>query len=166
MQVKRLAMQLKDENVESEYLDRLRGEPIVTANSLIEGLELELKGEIAMALKRSEDKVLWALLKCDLIRKTTKKIQQDDIDAYIYWRQEAETARRNLIIHRQACGFRLNNYSTIVDMYPLPRKDLAAARKEFTDSAVAGKKTREKSCGDQSGRDWAEKMRSFVANSR
>ena len=47
---------MKDENVESEYMDRIRGQ-VQTADSLIAGLEHELMGEIAAALKSSEDKV-------------------------------------------------------------------------------------------------------------
>ena len=62
---------MQDENLHSPYLDKLRGE-IITGESLISGLEQELRGEIARALKESEDKVNWALLQCDLILKSEK----------------------------------------------------------------------------------------------
>ena len=119
-QVRRLADAVQDENLHSPYFDKLRGE-IITGESLISGLEQELRGEIARALKESEDKVNWALLQCDLILKSEKKRTQEDIQLHEHWRQEAIRARTNLIIHRQACGFRLNCHATIYKLFPVPK---------------------------------------------
>ena len=119
-QVRRLANALLDENVESPYLDKLRGE-VVSGESLISGLEQEMRGEIARALKETEDKVNWALLQCDLVARSEEQRTAEDIRLHKHWRQEAIRARTNLIIHRQACGFRLQCHATVYRLFPIPK---------------------------------------------
>eukprot|EP00943_MAST-04B_sp_MAST-4B-sp1_P000724 g724.t1 len=156
-QARRLAEQMTDENVESEYMERLRGE-VKSADSLMAGLEHELKSEIAQALKGSEDKVNWALLQCDLIEKKNEPTAEN-IKNHEYWRKEADTRRRNLIIHRQACGFRINNYSFVQKLYPIPPK--WPNSNNPVDKSINQHTTKK-----DEPLSWEEKMRLFYAKRR
>lgn len=160
-QARRLAEQMKDENVESEYMDRLRGD-VASADSLIAGLEHELLGEIAMALKGSEDKVNWALLQCDLIEKENNPTKEN-IEKHKFWRKEVDDRRRNLIIHRQACGFRINNYSFVQKLFPIPKKWPSSGKE-----AIIKKNTTKSpnKIDDKNDIPWEEKMRRLYARRR
>ena len=158
-QARRLAEQMKDENVESEYMDRIRGQ-VQTADSLIAGLEHELMGEIAAALKSSEDKVNWALLQCDLIEQQDEPTKEN-IEKHKYWRKEVDDRRRNLIIHRQACGFRINNYSFVQKLFPIPPKwPSADGKKAPLKKAGAGDRQ------EKQPLSWNEKMRMLYERRR
>lgn len=158
-QARRLAEQMKDENVESEYMDRIRGQ-VQTADSLIAGLEHELMGEIAAALKSSEDKVNWALLQCDLIEQQNEPTKEN-IEKHKFWRKEVDDRRRNLIIHRQACGFRINNYSFVQKLFPIPPKWPSADGKK-----APLKKTGPADRQEKQPLSWNEKMRMLYERRR
>ena len=43
----------------------------------------------------------------------------------------AETARRNLMIHRQACGFKTDNFRSVLELYPIgPERVVGQPKRE------------------------------------
>lgn len=116
----------------SVHLERLKS--LVDPEKQIQGMEDELREEIAAALRETANKVDFAILRCEeaalnvsMIRKTkgnscNEAAIRNAIKVYNTLCDKAEEARRNLIIHRQACGFRTDNYKVCLKFYPIPKK--------------------------------------------
>lgn len=118
---KRLVEELKDQGYESIYLDRLRVSLDVQQQHAI--LEKEIIQEMAYALGRTASKVDHALLELELIARrlrdeTNPGAKRALVDDYNAKREEAIALRRDLIIHREAIGMRLNK--EIERLYPVP----------------------------------------------
>merc|ERR1719163_481607 len=123
----RLAQRLKDEKVESVYVDRLEGKlgRKVTVEDQINELEQEILQETAGALRRSEDKVNYILLQLqckglDINKERNDVIRRQLIGDFNKLRQDAIAARRDLTIHREACGMRIKNWDRTLRLYPVP----------------------------------------------
>ena len=117
---KRLVEELKDQGYESIYLDRLRATLDVEQQHGI--LEKEIVQEMAYALGRSAAKVDHALLELELLRRDFRGCgspeQQASLTAAIDdKRRQALALRRELLIHREALGFRRNDI--LETMYPI-----------------------------------------------
>lgn len=113
---RRLAEQLKDEGCDSIYLDRLRSTHDVKGH--VDRLEEELAEEMARSLGNTNAKVAYHFAKLDQINKDT----EDGRRAFNEQRELCRAARHELIVHRQALGFKTNNYRAVEKEYPLPPK--------------------------------------------
>jgi hypothetical protein len=113
---KPLGMQRKPglENGETEHLRvRARG----GAQEKLDALQAEIAGEIARALGRTEEALKLALAELELRRANLAQLRtagasaadlRAAIDAFNQQRRMAEQRRLDLVIHREAAGFRRN----------------------------------------------------------
>jgi hypothetical protein len=125
--VKRLAADLVAQGIESKYLARVLAK--VAPDESMDQLQAEIAREIAQALGRSEDYVNVALAELELHRARYERAVSDDApanerqgfaDAFNAQRVVAQSKLRNLLIHREACGFRRNQL--LNELYPIPPK--------------------------------------------
>ena len=117
---KSLVEDLKDQGFESPYLDRLHER--VHAYLDRQSLEREILEEMAYALGRAEDKVNLALLELDVLAAELDAAHApppERVRAFNDKRAEAQAALRDLLIHREALGFR--RHGLVHDLYPIPR---------------------------------------------
>jgi len=120
----RLAKQLKDEGYESKYLNRLQ-KKVSSLEAEIDELEKEILQETACALRKTEDKVNYALLRLEVSgreinRAETSEERKHHIKEFNKIRLEALDARRDLTIHREAVGMRIRNWDRMQTLYPIP----------------------------------------------
>lgn len=118
---KRLVQELKDEGYESVYLDRLRATLDVEQQHGV--LEKEILEEMAYALGKSAAKVDHALLELELLHRKLRGAhsapERDRLQrAICQKREQAIVLRRELLIHREALGFRRNGI--LETLYPIP----------------------------------------------
>ena len=125
--MKRLAAELVAQGIESKYLDRVLAR--VSPDDQLETLQAELAQEIAQALGRSEDKVNVALAELELHRARYERAVRENApvnerqgyaQAFNAQRVVAQAKLRDLLIHREAIGFRRNQM--LNDLYPIPPK--------------------------------------------
>jgi len=120
-----LAEALKDEGCDSIYLDRLRTS--FDPQSHVEKLEEELVEEMARALANTAAKVNYNFAKLDLCAKKMNQARNDherllSAREFNTQRDLCFKARQDLLIHRQALGFKTQNHRAVEAMYPLPPK--------------------------------------------
>lgn len=124
---KKLAAELVEHGVESKYLARVTAR--VTPEQQLENLELEIVQEMAGALGRSEDRVNLALAELELLLARAQKARRERaseralshcIEAFNAQRVVAQGRVRELLIHREAVGFRRNQI--LSELYPIPPK--------------------------------------------
>lgn len=122
---KKLAQDLAEFGIESAYLSRVRAR--VDAEQQLELLEQELAGEIARALGRTEERLNLALAELELCEARFRRAQDagaprhellELATAFNGQRAVAEARLRDLVIHREAAGFRRNQ--ELYELYPLP----------------------------------------------
>jgi hypothetical protein len=122
---KRLATELQAHGVESQYLARV--EAYLTPEQQLESLQLELVREVANALGRSEMRVNLALAELELHKaRYDRALAQGSpraecvglIEAYNAQRKVVQARVRDLLIHREALGFRRNQI--LNELYPIP----------------------------------------------
>lgn len=118
---KSIVQKLKSEGFESPYLDRLAERVDAEEEEL--RLEVEIRREVASALGRTGAKVDRAFLELDRARVAMETAASGpERDAALAWyrtaRAEAEAARLDLRIHREAVGIRRND--DLSRLYPLP----------------------------------------------
>jgi hypothetical protein len=125
--VKRLAAELVAQGIESKYLGRVLAR--VSPDDQLETLQAELAREIAQALGRSEDKVNVALAELELQRARYERAVRENASAserqgyaqaFNAQRVVAQAKLRDLLIHREAIGFRRNQ--VLNELYPIPPK--------------------------------------------
>lgn len=123
--MKRLAAELVAQGIESKYLERVMAR--VSPDDQLETLQAELAREIAQALGRSEDKVNVALAELELHRARYDRAVRENApvnerqgyaQAFNAQRAVAQAKLRDLLIHREAIGFRRNQM--LNDLYPIP----------------------------------------------
>ena len=88
----------------------------------VESLEYEFLSEVALSLKRAEDKLLKAIQACDTIKMALDAEDTPStacIDAYNSACAAVRVARWEMIVHREAVGLR--DSGLIRELYPLPR---------------------------------------------
>jgi hypothetical protein len=125
--VKKLASDLIAQGVDSQYLARIQAR--VDAEERMDSLQAEIAHEIAQALGRTEDKVNVALAELELQRAYYDRAVLEDapaselqqrVNAYNAQRTLAQARLRELLIHREAAGFRRNQI--LNDLFPIPPK--------------------------------------------
>lgn len=122
---KRLASELAAHGVVSEYLARV--EARLSLEQRVENLQVELMQEMANALGRVELRVNMALAELDLQRaKYDRALARGApeaernalIEAFNAQRELARARVRELLIQREAMGFRRNQI--LNELYPIP----------------------------------------------
>ena len=122
---KKLAAELAEYGVESAYLSRVKA--VVDPEQSLEALENEIAGEIARALGRTEEHLLLALAELELHqarydRAAARGASHAELsglaEAFNAQRRQAEARLRDLVIHREAAGFRRN--APLYELYPIP----------------------------------------------
>ncbi|HEY6879392.1 MAG TPA: hypothetical protein VI299_15300 [Polyangiales bacterium] len=117
---KKLASELQEQGVESRYLARITAR--VTPEERLENLQAEIMQEIAGALGRSEDRVNLALAECELLAARHARAAGEPrralARAFNAQREVAKARLRDLLIHREAAGFRRNQL--LNELYPIP----------------------------------------------
>lgn len=120
-----LANQLAEQRVESAYLERLRR--FIDPEQELKALENELVGEMARSLGRTEAALVFALAELDLYGARHARLlveQADDaavaeaVRQFNQQRSVAERRLRDLVIQREAIGFRRNQ--VLYEQYPIP----------------------------------------------
>jgi len=117
----KLVRELRDEGYDSPYLERLRRR--LDVYEAQEQLEKEVVREMAAALGRTEEKLLVALLRLELAGREVDAARDDRdrrrcIARFNVAREDALSARYELLVHREAIGFRRNQI--LETMYPVP----------------------------------------------
>ena len=131
------------QRVDSKYLKRITR--TVNVDGYLKDVEDEVLEEIAAAIKRTDNKVNFAMLRMEMAEEDLDKAiaaadraaEIEAVERFNTLRKEAETARRNLMIHRQACGFKTDNFRTLLKLYPIgperavgkPKAELAYVEK-------------------------------------
>jgi hypothetical protein len=125
--VKRLAADLIAQGIDSQYLARVIAR--VSPDEQMDTLQAEIAREIAQSLGRSEDRVNVALAELELHRARYERAvregaatseRQRFVDAFNAQRAVAQSKLRELLIHREAIGFRRNQM--LNELYPIPAK--------------------------------------------
>lgn len=125
--IKQLAADLQAHDVQSTYLARI--EARVTREQQLENLQAEITQEIAGALGRSDLRVNMALAELDLhrarydraVRERAPRVERVALaEAFNRQREVAQHRLRQLLIHREACGFRRNQ--VLNELYPIGPK--------------------------------------------
>jgi hypothetical protein len=97
------------------------------AREKLDALQAEIAGEIARALGRTEESLRLALAELELRRAHLTQLRtcgasspdlQAALDAFNQQRRMAEQRRLDLVIHREAAGFRRNQ--GVYERYPIP----------------------------------------------
>ena len=122
---KKLAAELVEHGVESRYIDRVSAR--VTREQQLETLEAEIAQEMAGALGRSEDRLNLALAELELCEARYRRACSTHAPraersalaaAFNAQRTVAEGRLRELLIQREAVGFRRNQI--LYELYPIP----------------------------------------------
>ena len=122
---KKLAAELAEHGMQSKYLERVRAR--VDAQQSLLALEAEIAGEIALALGRTEERLNLALAELELRGAKLARLRGAAasgpelgaaIDAFNHQRSVAEQRRLELVIQREAAGFRRNR--AVYELYPIP----------------------------------------------
>jgi len=123
----KLAADLREHGVESRYLARI--EARVTPEEQLDKLQREIAEEMAGALGRSGDKVDLALAELELHKARYDRALREGKSreecaalaaAFNAQRSVAQKRLRELLIHREALGFRRNQI--LNELYPIPAK--------------------------------------------
>jgi hypothetical protein len=122
----RSAKRVKDTDVTDPYLDKIRAETVDPALQL-KTIEDELCGAIGKALGKQGDKVLAAIRDMTNERvRYTECIESREFNAALEFanrhneaRKRAIKARWELLVHRQAVGFTVDNHSVVHETYPI-----------------------------------------------
>ena len=172
------AATLKDEKSDSIYLARIRRD-VVDIKDHVERIEEEILEEMSAALGRTAGRCDYKFFMLDKAKEAVDGCGHDQtqrraaIEAFNAARQEAEKARRALLIHRQAVGFRTQNYQEVSKFWPLPEKmeegEAGATAGAEGDGEAAGKAGAEGEDGFRRGKggvhlthegqlSWADQM--------
>lgn len=125
--MKRLAEELRAHGVQSEYLARVDAR--LTREQRLEDLQTEIAQEVASALGRTDMRVNMALAELELCRARYERAlelraplaeRRALAEAFNAQRLQAQARLRDLLIHREAIGFRRN--ALLNELYPVPAK--------------------------------------------
>jgi hypothetical protein len=122
---KKLAAELEEHGIESPHLARVMAR--VKPEQQLANVEREIVQEIAGALGRTEERIDLALAELDLRLARFRRARERGVatpelgalvDAYNLQRKVAQARLRDLLIHREAAGFRRNEI--LSELYPIP----------------------------------------------
>mmetsp|Transcript_9771 Transcript_9771/g.14289 ORF Transcript_9771/g.14289 Transcript_9771/m.14289 type:complete len:200 (-) Transcript_9771:170-769(-) len=160
----RSARAVKNTDVTNKYLEEIR-DVYADPSSHIKTIEDELRGAMGQALGRQAEKILQHSRSMEKEYQTYKALldsaTSSDVELYesaIRYnehREKAKTARWELIVHRQAVGFLVDNHRVVHEKFPisdaLPEsKADQEAKEELKES------NKKKKFGDQL--DWWQKI--------
>lgn len=120
----RSAKLVQNTNIQTQYLEKIR--QVHDPNQHVKTLEDELMGAMAEALRKQSNKIYFEYnimkeqLEIYLDKSSSLKRRQE---ARIIFNERCVAAKRakwELIVHRQAIGFRIKNHDTVNDMFPIP----------------------------------------------
>jgi hypothetical protein len=123
--VKKLAAELAAHGIESPYMARVLAR--VPSEDRLETLQAEITQEIARSLGRTEDRLNLALAELELLRAHYERAvreaappgeRQRHADAFNAQRKVVQARLRDLLIQREAIGFRRNQL--LYELYPVP----------------------------------------------
>lgn len=122
----RSAKLVKNTDVTNPYLDQVRSE-VVDPHLQLKTIEDELCGAIGKALGRQGEKVLVAIREMKEERARYVEYIQDSsfeealqtAQRYNASRERAMKARWELLVHRQAVGFTVDNHSVVHSTFPI-----------------------------------------------
>lgn len=125
----RSAKKVKNIDINNKYLENIR--EVHDPSQHIKTLEDELRGTMADALGKSGNKILSALRNMQteldrynhLLETDNHSLKAEPVleraRQYNYYREQAQKARWELIVHRQAIGFIVNNHKFVSDKFPI-----------------------------------------------
>lgn len=122
---KKLAAELEEHGVESPHLARVMAR--VKPEQQLANVEREIIQEISSALGRTEERIDLALAELELRMARYRRAREHGVDraelsalvdAYNAQRAVAQARLRDLLIHREAAGFRRNEI--LAELYPIP----------------------------------------------
>ena len=108
------------------YLDRLRSSSSLSLQSHVDNLSDEIAEEMSRALANTAAKVNYQFAKLDFLKSDFDKAsksrndKQKAAEAFNAQRSVCMKARTELVIHRQALGFKTNNHRAVEAHFPLP----------------------------------------------
>jgi hypothetical protein len=120
---------VKNVDVTNKYLEHIRD--VHDPSLHVKTLEDEIRGTMGKALGKQGDKILGALRSMqqewdsyhELLLDQNHSASSPEVlkhaQKYNNYRKQAETARWELIVHRQAIGFIVNNHKFVCDKYPI-----------------------------------------------
>lgn len=115
-------MAVKNTDVENPYLEAIRATHDPALH--IKTIEDELKGTIGKALGKQGEKLLSCLREMqqhykDYQETTGEAVSREYATNYNDARKRAIQARWELLVHRQAVGFIVNNHKYVYEAYPI-----------------------------------------------
>jgi len=160
------ALAVKDTDVSNPYLEAIRDTHDPSMH--LKTIEDELKGTIGKALGKQGDKILFAVHRMKeefaVYEKEIEKHEtldhpdvQSSAKRYNEFRKQAIQARWELMVHRQAAGFIVNNHKYVMEHYPVS-EPLPLSTSEEAERASESSETGKprKQFGDQL--DWWQKI--------
>lgn len=158
----RSAKMVKNTDITNQYLDQVRAEVVDPALQL-KTIEDELMGTIGKALGKQGEKVLFAIREMKQhMKEYTKHIEEKSYNEafqsaqmYNNARTKAIKVRWELLVHRQAVGFTVNNHSVVHETYnigeqlPSRLEDIVDENGEPKQQHDADESTKKKKWGDQ-----------------
>jgi hypothetical protein len=122
-----LASELIAHGVQSQYIARIDAQ--IGLEERLEGLQVEHQQEMAGALGKSDLRVNWALAELELCGARYERAKREGAsleelaalaEAFNQQRLAAHRRLRELLIHREAAGFRRNQI--LDELYPIASK--------------------------------------------
>jgi len=120
---------VKNTQVENQYLEHIR--QVHDPSMHLKTIEDELKGTIGRALGKQGEKVNMYLRAMEHERRAYHRLVEDErrdygdasvaeaVDKFNSYRKDAIQARWELIVHRQAVGFTVDNHHFIMTKFPI-----------------------------------------------
>ena len=160
----RSAVRVKNTDINNPYLEAIRDTHDPTLH--LKTIEDELKSTIGKALGKQGDKILQAVCQMKEEFQVYEKyleehetIDHPEVQAsamrYNEIRKRAITARWELMVHRQAAGFIVNNHKYVMEHYPISEA-LPLSSSEEANKPIENKKKPAKKFGDQL--DWWQRI--------
>jgi len=126
---------------DSVYLERINKK--VSIDNHFDDIEHEVLAEMAAAVRQTDQKLNFAMLTMQIAEEeldvAVEKCVKDEEETALVAkfneaRKTAEEMRRNLMIHRQSCGFTTDNHRMIMKLYPIPeRRRVGVAKKDIVE---------------------------------
>ena len=119
------ARMVKNTTVDNQYLEHIRA--VHDPSMHVKSIEDELKGTIGQALGKQGQKVLSFMLRIEQERRKYEELREQQAPVskiiacakeYNLFRKQGIQARWELLVHRQAAGFLVNNHKVIMEKYP------------------------------------------------
>lgn len=152
---------VKNTKVENQYLEHIRD--VHDPSLHLKTIEDELKGTIGKALGKQGEKIMMYLRAMDQEEKRYQDLLKShkpnservlaSARTYNQHRKDCIQARWELMVHRQAAGFLVNNHNFVTEKFPIG-EPLPESDNTTTVSVVKSKET--KTFGDQL--DWWQRV--------